>query len=85
MNVGPIPLVAIGTLSGNLPTGAGAKTLGAAPRAPGDSFNPVGLDQSNAVTGVTFTPFSAPEISADTPDTALMQQQLLMIQEQNQT
>jgi hypothetical protein len=85
MNVGPIPLVAIGALSGNLPTGAGARTLGAAPPAPGDSFNPVGLDQSNAVTGVTFTPFSVPEISADTPDTALMQQQLLMIQEQNQT
>jgi hypothetical protein len=83
MNVGPTPLVAIGTLSGNLPTGA--RTLGAAPPAPGDSFNPVGLDQSDAVTGVTFTAFSAPEISADTPDTALMQQQLLMMQEQNQT
>jgi hypothetical protein len=85
MNVGPIPLVAIGTISGNLPTGAGARTLGAPPLAPGDSFKPVGLDESNAVTGVTFNPFSAPKISADTPDTALMQQQLLNIQEQNQS
>ena len=85
MNVGPIPLVATGTLSGNLPTGAGAKTLGAPPLAPGDSFKPVGLDESNAVTGVSFTPFSAPKTSADTPDTALMQQQLLNIQEQSQS
>jgi hypothetical protein len=85
MNAGPIPLVAIGTLSGNLPTGAGARTLGAPPLAPGDSFKLVGLDASNALTGVTFTPFSAPKISADTPDTALMQQQLLAIQEQNQS
>jgi hypothetical protein len=85
MKVGPTPLVAIGTLSGNLPTGAGAKTLGAPPLAPGDSFNPVGLDESNAVTGITLNSFSAPKISADTPDTALMQQQLLIIQEQNQS
>ncbi|WP_213775992.1 hypothetical protein [Bradyrhizobium sp. dw_78] len=84
MNVGPIPLVAAGTLSGNLPTGAGAKTLGAPPLAPGKSFEPVSLDESQALTGVTFTPFSSPQISADTPDTALMQQ-LLMIQEQNQS
>jgi hypothetical protein len=85
MKVGPTPLVAIGTLSGNLPTGAGAKTLGAPPLAPGDSFKPVGLDESNAVTGITLNSFSAPKISADTPDTALMQQQLLIIQEQNQS
>jgi hypothetical protein len=85
MNQGPIPLVAIGTLSGNLPTGSGAKTLGAPPLAPGASFEPVMLDESNAVTGVTFQPFSAPKIGADTPDTALMQQQLLTIQEQNQS
>jgi hypothetical protein len=85
MNVGPIPLVAVGTLSGNLPTGAGAKTLGASPLAPGDSFKPVGLDESTAVTGVTFNPFSTPKISADTPDTALMQQQLLTAQEQSQS
>lgn len=85
MNVGPIPIVAVGTLSGNLPTGAGAKTLGAPPLAPGDSFKPVSLDESNAVTGITFNPFSTLKNSADMPDTALMQQQLLTIQEQNQS
>ncbi len=85
MSVGPIPLVAAGTLSGNLPTGAGAKTLGAPPLAPGESFEPVSLDESQALTGVNFTPFSSPQIGPDTPDTALMQQQLLMIQEQNQS
>jgi hypothetical protein len=85
MKVGRIPLVAVGTLSGTLPTGAGAKTLGAPPLASGDSFKPVGLDESNAVTGLTWNSFSAPKVSVDTPDTALMQQQLLMIQEQNQS
>jgi hypothetical protein len=85
MNTGPTPLVAIGTLSGNLPTGAGARTLGAPALAPGESFSPVGLDESKALTGVTFTPFSTPQISADTPNTALMQQQLLALQEQNQS
>ena len=85
MNVGSIPLIAVGTLSGNMPTGAGAKTLGAPPLAPGDSFKPVSLDEGNAVTDVTFNPFSVQKISADTPDTALMQQQLLTIQEQNQS
>jgi hypothetical protein len=85
MTTGPVPLVAIGTLSGNLPTGAGARTLGAPPLASGESFTPVGLDESKALTGVTFTAFSGPKISADTPDAALMQQQLLNIQEQSQS
>jgi hypothetical protein len=85
MNIGPIPVVAIGTLSGNLPTGAGAKTLGAPPVASGDSFKTVSLDESNAVTGVTFNAFSAPKTSADTPVTDSMLQQLLNIQEQNQS
>ena len=85
MSAGPIPLVAVGTLSGNLPTGAGAKTLGKPPLAPGESFQPVGLDESKALTGVTLAPFSSPHISADTPDTALLQQQLLTIQEQSQS
>jgi hypothetical protein len=85
MNTGPIPLVAIGTLSGNLPTGAGAKTLGAPALAPGEAFTPVGLDESKAVTGLTLNPFSSPQISADNPDTALMQQELLNIQQQSQS
>jgi hypothetical protein len=49
--------------------------------AAGESFKPIGLDESNAVTGMTFNAYSAPKISADTPDTALMQQQLLIAQE----
>jgi hypothetical protein len=57
MSGGPIPLVAAGTLSGNLPTGAGAKTLGAPLLASEESFKPVGLDESNAVTGVTFNAY----------------------------
>ena len=85
MSAGPIPLVAIGTLSGNLPTGAGARTLGAPPLAPGESFKPVGLDESDAVTGVTLNAFTSPKISADSPDTALMQQQLLAAQENSQS
>ncbi len=82
MNVGPIPVIAIGTLSGNLPTGAGAKTLGAQPLAPGNSFTPVGLDESRAVTGVTLNPFSAPKISPDTPAAASFLQQLQLVQQQ---
>ena len=85
MSIGPIPLVAIGTLSGNLPTGAGARTLGAPALAPGQSFTPVALDENQAVTDLTFTPFSSPQVSADNPNVALMQQQLLTLQEQNQS
>jgi hypothetical protein len=84
MSGGPIPLVSVGTLSGNLPTGAGARTLGSAPLAAGQSFTPVGLDESNAVTGVTLNAYSSPKIGADTPDTVLMQQQLLAAQEETQ-
>jgi hypothetical protein len=84
MSGGPIPLISVGTLSGNLPTGAGARTLGAAPLAAGESFKPVGLDESNAVTGVTFNAYSTPKISADTPDAALMHQ-LLIAQEESQS
>lgn len=85
MTVGPIPLVAIGTLSGKLPTGAGAKTLGAPLPAPGEPMKTVSLDESNALTGLTLNPFPTPRISADNPDVTLMQQQLLTIQEQNQS
>lgn len=85
MNTGPIPLVAAGALSGNLPTGAGAKTLGASALAPGQSFATVGLEESQALTGISFTPFSSPHISADNPDASLMQQQLLALQEQSQS
>jgi hypothetical protein len=85
MNIGPAPLIAAGTLFGNLPTGAGARTLGAPARASGQSFIPVGLDESQAVTGLTLTPYATPQVSADNPNATLMQQQLLALQEQNQS
>ncbi|USX10694.1 MULTISPECIES: hypothetical protein [Burkholderiaceae] len=81
MSVGPIPLVAVGTLSGNLPTGAGAKTLGAPALAPGASFNPVGLDESKALTGVTLNRFATPVVSADKP--ASFAEQLVLSQQKN--
>ncbi len=80
------PLISVGTLSGNLPTGSGAITRGAAPLAPGASpFNAVMLNEANAVTGVTFQPFSAPKITYDGANTALTQQTLLLAQEQCQS
>jgi hypothetical protein len=85
MSIGPIPLVAIGTLSGNLPTGAGAKTLGAPALAPGSSFSPVGLSESNAVTGVTLNRYATPIVSADTPPSASFAEQLLLLQQKNQS
>ncbi len=85
MTIGPIPIVAIGTLSGKLPSGAGARTLGAPPMAPGSSFKPISLDESNAVTGMTLDPFSATKISADTPDTGSFLQQLQLIQGQDKS
>ncbi len=85
MSVGPIPVVAVGTLSGNLPTGAGAMTLGAPAQAPGTPFQPVGLDESNAVTDLTLNAFATPKITADVPVTSSMMQQLLFAQEQSQS
>lgn len=57
------PLVAVGTLSGNLPknpTTAGGPLPGA-DGAP--AFGPVGLDESGAVQGVTLTPYATMQIS----------------------
>lgn len=85
MSIGPIPLVAIGTLSGNLPTGAGAKTLGAPALAPGSSFSPVGLDESNAITGVTLNRYATPIVSADKPTPVSFAEQLLLLQQKNQS
>jgi hypothetical protein len=80
------PLVAVGTLSGNLPTGAGAMTRGSSPLAAGSSpFNVVMLNESNAVTGVTFQPFAAPKVTDDGASAALAQQTLLLAQEQSQS
>jgi hypothetical protein len=58
-----MPLVAIGTLSGNLPKNP-TTAAGPLPGANGaPASGPVGLSESNAVQGVTFTPFSSMQIS----------------------
>ena len=85
MNIGPTPLVAMGTLSGNLPTGSGATTRGAPALAPGASFQSVALNEKSAVTGLTLNAFATPKVSADNASAALMQQQLLALQEQDQS
>ncbi len=61
-------------------------TRGAAPLPPGASpFNVVMLNETSAVTGVTFQPFSAPKITDDGANAALTQQTLLLAQEQCQS
>lgn len=86
MASGPAPIIAVGTLSGNLPTGAGAMTKGSSPLAPGQSpFSTVMLNQSNAVTGMTFTPFSAPKVTPDGASAAATQAALLLAQEQSRS
>jgi hypothetical protein len=62
MNISASPLVAIGTLSGNLPKNA-TTAAGPLPGADGaPAGGTIGLDQSNAVQGVTMTPFKAMRI-----------------------
>jgi hypothetical protein len=58
--------------------------MGAPPLAPGQSFNPVDLDESKAVTDLKLNPYPTLKVSADNPDTALMQQ-LLSMQEKSQS
>jgi len=63
MNISPTPVVAIGRLSGNLPKNA-TTAAGPLPGANGaPSGAPVGLNESNAVQGVTLTPFKTMQIS----------------------
>jgi len=64
MNISPTPIVAIGTLSGNLPKNA-TTAAGPLPGANGaPSGAPVGLNESNALQGVTLTPFKSLQISS---------------------
>jgi hypothetical protein len=63
MNISPTPVVAIGTLSGNLPKSA-TTAAGPLPGANGaPSGGPVSLSESNALQGVNLTPFKTPQIS----------------------
>jgi len=61
-------------------------TRGGPPLAAGASpFNVVMLNESNAVTGITFQPFAAPKVTDDGANSALTQQTLLLAQEQCQS
>jgi hypothetical protein len=83
MTLSLAPIVAVGTLSGNLPTGA--VTRGGPPLAWGQSpSNVVSLDESNAVKGVVFHPFSTPKVTPNGALAADTQQALLLAQEQSQ-
>ncbi len=63
MNISPTPIVGLGTLSGNLPKSA-TTAAGPLPGANGaPSGGPVGLNESNALQGVTLTPFKTMQIS----------------------
>ena len=65
MNVGPYPVVAIGTLSGSLPTGV-TTAAGPLPGANGvPAGEPVGLNQDNALKGVKLNPFPAMQINSN--------------------
>jgi hypothetical protein len=79
---GQIPAVAIGKLSGNLPTNV---TTAAGPLpGPGGvpSGSAVGLEESNAVQGVTFTPFKQMQVSGGplSPQMLATFQQLFQMQ-----
>jgi hypothetical protein len=81
MNIYPTPIVAIGTLSGNLPKNA-TTAAGPLPGANGaPAFGPIGLSESNAVQGVTLTPFKTIKISGGV---SLSPSQLAFFQEQFQ-
>lgn len=78
MNISPAPIVAIGTLSGNLPKNV-TTAAGPLPGANGaPSGGPVGLSESNAVQGVALTPFKTAQISGG----ASLSPSMLALQEQ---
>jgi hypothetical protein len=83
MSLSLAPIIAIGTLSGNLPTGSGARTQAGPSIAPGPSpSNVVSLDESNAVTDVLLQPFSTPQVTPNGASPSDFQRALLLAQEQ---
>lgn len=81
MNISPTPLVAIGTLSGNLPKNA-TTAAGPMPGPGGAPSGPtVGLSDNNALQGVTMTPFKSMQISGGV---SLTPAQLAFFQQQFQ-
>lgn len=85
MSLSLAPIIAIGTLSGNVPTGSGARTQAGPSIAPGASpSNVVSLDESNAVTGLVLQPFSSPQVTPNGASQSDFQKALLLAQEQLQ-
>lgn len=81
MSVGLYPTVAIGTLSGALPTGA-TTAAGPLPGANGaPAFGAVGLSQSDAVQGLTMTPFKSMQINPSGAALSFSASQLAFLQE----
>ncbi len=82
MNVGPMPAVAIGTLSGNLPKSA-TTAAGPLPGANGaPASESVGLNQNNALQDVTLTPFPTMQFSPTSSALSFSPSQLSFLQDQ---
>src|ERR1700744_3834328 len=82
MNISGAPLVAIGTLSGNLPKNA-TTAAGPLPGANGaPAGGPVGLNQSGAAQGVSLTPFKSMKISSGSGSVSFSSSQLAFLQNQ---
>ncbi len=81
MGVGLYPTVAIGALSGPLPTGV-TTAAGPPPGANGaPAFGVVGLDQNEAVTDLTLQPFKTMQINANGASLSFSPSQLAFLQE----
>jgi len=82
MSTGLYPTVAIGTLSGSLPTGA-TTAAGPLPGANGaPAFGPVGLSQDDAVQGLSLTPFKSMQINSNGAALSFSSAQLAFLQDQ---
>jgi len=82
MSAGLYPTVAIGTLSGSVPTGA-TTAAGPLPGANGaPAFGPVGLGQDGAVQGFTLTPFKSMQINSNGAALSFSSSQLAFLQAQ---
>jgi len=81
MSVGLYPTVAIGTLSGQSPTGAttAAGPLPGANGAPG--FGAVGLSQADAIENLTLSPFKTMQINSSGAALSFSASQLAFLQQ----
>jgi len=82
MTTGLYPTVAIGTLSGSLPTGV-TTAAGPLPGADGaPAFGPVGLSQDDAIQGLSLTPFTSMQINSNGAALSFSSAQLAFLQDQ---